>query len=514
MKFAALSVSICLLAATAAAELTPGGVVRSGAPFPIVADFNGDGLDDLIQERNVLLSNGDAPVTELSLELPSGERVVGALDVNADGIFDLLTEKPGVSLPGQLFPQQTPSQSGYRLRIGNAERRYPQAINITSGGQPYVADADGDGKDDIILMLAVRPDGIRNIGTDMVVLRSKGDGRFEQLEAVRIPADPQLLPDHRVPTADINHDGILDLVVRCVHELAILRGTGGGRFTAESRYMPWGEYGGWSLRLADIDGDSHVDIVSAALRRVRVLFGDGTGNFPRVDTARINKHRNAEGLPPGVPVPDPDRINQPKNLAVGSFVRAGRAEIAAGTHEGDIVIFAYEHGKLKEVSRTETEFWLLDVRTGSFRRNGSRSDLYAGGTLIWGDNWPRPRLFHGANEAAAAATAARGSSRQRASSSSAAQQRTLDVGFSGDCVETTSGRWQFTRDGVFGAARNGEMTMETIADDSLLYFRLRAPYSTEPMYGVLTQEGDVYSGSAQALTSCGWKSLNVSLRIE
>lgn len=47
MRLTAVTVFAFSLATAAVAQLTPGYMVRNGEPFPIVADFNGDGLDDL-----------------------------------------------------------------------------------------------------------------------------------------------------------------------------------------------------------------------------------------------------------------------------------------------------------------------------------------------------------------------------------------------------------------------------------------------------------------------------------
>ncbi|HEX8153340.1 MAG TPA: VCBS repeat-containing protein, partial [Thermoanaerobaculia bacterium] len=470
MKRIAMSLSLLLLVTVPAlAELTPGAVVRSGSPFPVVADFNADGRDDLIQERGILVSNGDAPLVEVALALPSDERVIGALDVNADRVLDLITERSTPSAPASLLPQQMPAASSYRLRIGDAQRRYDQAINISSGVRPFAADADGDGKDDLVLMVDVRPDGRIATATDVIVMRSRGDGRFEQLPAVRIGKHVQLVPDHRVSSADLDRDGKVDLIIRTVEELAVLRGTGGGHFVVETRYMPWNEYGGWGLRVADVDGDANADLVVAGLQRVRVLFGDGRGNFPRAASAHLAKHRSAT-FPPGVLVGiDAERISQPRNLAVGKFTRTDRDEIAAGTLDGDLVVFAYENGSLKEVSRTETEFWLLDVRAGAFRNASGTMDLYAGGTLIWGDVWPRPRLFY---SDAVAAAPLRTASRRRTASVAAPTRASLDIRVNGDCIGTTAGRWELAREGVFGVARNGNTTIETLTDETSLHFRL------------------------------------------
>jgi len=233
MRLSAVTVFAVSLGTAAVAQLTPGYVVRTGEPFPIVADFNGDGLDDLIQERNVLLNNGAAFPEERDLALPKGERVMGVLDVNGDRLLDLITVEAPVMVPVQVDPSGGASRAyHYRLYIANTARNYPaKGIEIPTGPQPYVADADGDGKDDLILMNDVRPDGVRTVATDMTVLRSNGDGTFEKLNPVRIAASPQIVPDYRVLTGDLNHDGLPDMVVRCVDDLVIVRGTGGGLST-------------------------------------------------------------------------------------------------------------------------------------------------------------------------------------------------------------------------------------------------------------------------------------------
>ena len=58
MRVASVCFSLLALASAAIAQLTPGTKVPLGEPFPIVADFNHDGLDDLIQERSVILNDG------------------------------------------------------------------------------------------------------------------------------------------------------------------------------------------------------------------------------------------------------------------------------------------------------------------------------------------------------------------------------------------------------------------------------------------------------------------------
>lgn len=509
MKHVALSILALSLASVVMAQLTPGVVVTSGQPFPIVADFNGDGLDDLIQETNVILNDGKGLTDVRDLGF-GGERVCGVLDVNGDHIPDLLTVGVTVPVPANL-PQPPMQAPGYRLYIADASRHYSAAIGITSGARPYIADVDGDGKDDLVILADVRPDGFRTTGTDVTVLRSRGDGTFDRLDTFRIAPQFQIYPDYRVLTGDLNHDGLPDLVIRCVNDLVVLLGTGGGKFTVVTRHLPSNEsFGSQSARLGDINGDGNLDVIMPALRGIRVFFGDGRGNFPRTAQVKIAKTHDIVGVPAGIPVPA--NINEPRDLALGHFTRSDRMQIAAGTVEGDLVVFSYEQDQLKEVARTRTDFWHLDVRSGSFR--GTGNDIYVTGTLIWGDMYPRPRIFNGADKLTTAETAARPPGRGRAILASPPSEVALQMQIHGECINEASSQWRFARDGVFGVAKQGDTTIEAVFDGPSIYYRLSAPYAKEPVMGVLTEENGSYAGTAQVMTDCGTKVMTVNAKLE
>jgi len=299
-------------------------------------------------------------------------------------------------------------------------------------------------------------------------------------------------------------------VVRTTSELVVLLGSGDGRFTVKSRYLPVGDaFGSQSMRIGDIDGDSNLDVIMPAMRGVRVLFGDGRGNFPRSTRGRIAKTHDLIGLPAGIY--NGENAMQPRNVVLGHFTRGDQLQIAAGTGEGDIVILGYEQGTLREVSRTVTEFWFLELRGGSFHASGG-TDLYAIGTLIWGENWPKPRLFYGPDELAAAGTAPRVSGRRR--SAGLAPGMALRMQMRAECVDPVAGRWNFSREGIFGVAQQDGGTIEAVFDESQIFYRMTAPFSGETMYGVLEQADGAWSGTTQVLTSCGWKAMTVTANME
>ena len=510
---AAVTLVSLSFASAAMAQLAPGAVVRAGAPFPVVADFDGDGLDDLVQERNVVLNDGGSFTEVRDLGFSADERVVGALDVNGDHILELLTVTTAAVAPPSLGGGSTGQEPVYRMYLGNASRHYTKGVEISTGARPYIADVDADGKDDLVILAPISQNHF-NIATEVTVLRSRGDGTFDRLAPFRFPAaDPQMATDDHILSGDLNHDGLTDLVMRCPNDLVVLLGLGGGKFAVQTRYMPLNSrFGAWSTRLGDVDADSNDDVIIVGLRSIRVLFGDGRGNFPRTTTASIAKVHDISGLPAGLAeLLHVDDMNQPRNLAVGHFTRDDRAQIAAGTVEGDLVVFSYERGALREVSRQLTEFWGLDIRTGSFRR-GAGTGLYVVGALIWGDIYPRPRVFYGAPSAATReAEPALG---RRRASGPGSTNTSLSVQLTGPCIGSATERWTFAREGVFGLAQQGDTTVEAVFDGADIDYRLSTPYAMERVQGVLTESGGSYSGTAQVLTSCGWNTMTVTAKLD
>jgi hypothetical protein len=509
LRLAAITVFSVFVATAGMAQLKPGAVVRAGNDFPFVADFNGDGLDDLVQERNVILNDRGSFGEPRDLALPSSERVIGVLDVNGDHILELLTLDTSAQAPPGVNQPSDHSRI-YRMYMGNVARHYANpTIIATTGATPYIADVDGDAKDDFVLVTPLRPDGIRETAAEGTVLRSRGDGTFETLAPFRMPPNPQLFEGERIPAGDVDHDGLQDLVIRAASDIVVLHGVGGGRFAVERRYYPMNpSLGGWSTQLADIDGDSHLDILMVAKRSIRVLFGDGRGRFLRMTRADVAKVHDIAGLGAGLAeLLHVDELNQPRNLAIGHFTRSDRQQVAVGTVEGDLVVFSYEQGALREVSRTATEFWGLNVYSGAFLKDGG-TGVYVLGTLIWGAQ--RPRVFESA--ASGAGPAAEQPSGRRRASAPAAAATILRVELSGACMNSTTDRWGFARDGVFGFAHQDETTVEAVFDGTDIYYRLSASYLPHAAEGVLTESNGTYSGTVMMQTSCGLNPMTVTAR--
>ncbi|RMH26284.1 MAG: hypothetical protein D6693_07350 [Planctomycetota bacterium] len=144
-------------------------------------------------------------------------------------------------------------------------------------GRLSTADVDRDGRADAIVTLGDRP----------AVLRSLGDGTFQQ-QATLPAAGAGIIA--ALDCADVNHDGAPDLIVGgflpfsvgspppTIPSIAVYMNDGAGGFGAP---IPVAAVGGiLDIKAVDIDRDGAVDLVAGVTTGyVEFLRGDGLGGF-------------------------------------------------------------------------------------------------------------------------------------------------------------------------------------------------------------------------------------------
>lgn len=503
------------LAFTTFADLRPATIVPGGKSQPLVGDVNGDGLTDIVQDRMVFLNLGGTFVPhDLGIREPQldqwngGDSVIALLDINGDGRADLLT-RDWPSAPIRLEPN--PEQ--YRIYVAGDALPYRNVpIELGSGIAPFVADANDDGRDDLVLIKGVAGADRYADANDVTVMISNGDGTFSARPTFRIAANlRQLFTQRRLLSGDIDHDGHGDLLIPTEYDLVLLRGRGNGDFAPpENHFAPLGSY---DPALVDVDGDGNLDFVTEEFRGVRVLFGDGAGRFPRHSTVSVPRIRE---------VPHPaEREMQYQGgnvhrMAVGEWVRQGRVEIAIGTPEGDAVILAYQNGRMAEVGRFATDYMAAEMYAGSFLEVGKR-DLY----LIWAfglpADRPEPRLFDAQPVPAPTSSPARVSGgRMRSARGFVVPTLEFDVSVTGNCAPEGVQRWSLTREGIFGFEERDGYKVETVSPyEGRLLFRLTVPWSSIPIigwldYSTFRRTAGTWIGTAAARTACGANAVRFS----
>ena len=304
------------------------------------ADFNGDGLPDLVAEDTnnsaflVFLNQGTGKfASAVSVNVkPANGTTIGSggltvADVNGDGKPDVVTIAQRYSQPKTLFSQLT------FLGKGDGTFQSPIQTDTTLTGDFFInlgrglvlGDMNRDSKRDLIVQLYNNGNGTEIVSvsvgngqgsfgpittagptvpadtqpasslavgditgdsipdvlfisfSDQVYLsRGKGDGTLGAAESILTNVSGAVL----LTIGDFNRDGKTDLVVFGSGQFGLLNGNGDGTFQASGQYS--GGYGIFQQpRPADFNGDGNLDVafMDYTAGRMGMYFGDGGGKF-------------------------------------------------------------------------------------------------------------------------------------------------------------------------------------------------------------------------------------------
>ena len=285
-----------------------GFATGGSAQQAVTGDFNGDGKLDVAvvnySQVEVLLGKGDGTFAPAVLYNAGKEpQAIAAADVNRDGRLDLLVTNFG--------------DNNVSVLIGNGYGTFGPPTNFATGTWPSaiaVADFNGDGKLDlaitsyentVILLgngdgtfqtqmplvgqaLAIcvgdfNGDGFPDIAialyiNDVKVFLGNGDGTFQQGTTYsEVPNDL-----YSISTADLNGDGVLDLVLGTFGGLSVQLGNGDGTFASPINNDP-SVYASRAT-LVDLNGDGKLDVALASNDTILTLLGNGDGTFGPAST--------------------------------------------------------------------------------------------------------------------------------------------------------------------------------------------------------------------------------------
>jgi len=193
--------------------------------------------------------------------------------------------------------------------------------------KPVVADFNGDGKLDIAVIAQML-----GAGSTVQLLLGNGDGTF-QSPPISVTVTPSNTTVQSLAAGDFNGDGKVDLVATFFDNntsqfgISVALGNGNGTFQAPVASLLAPGSGTNMILVADVNGDGILDIVRAKQDGISVELGNGDGTFRHQFT--YTTPSCAACTPNNLPV---------ASIALGDVRKTGKLDIIAAIETAYVAI--------------------------------------------------------------------------------------------------------------------------------------------------------------------------------
>jgi len=249
-------------------------------------DFNGDGKIDIAVANEgassvtILLNDGHGGFTPVPSTVPVEDfpNSIAVGDFNRDGKLDLAVTNSGILVCSPAGCQA----SAVSIRLGNGDGTFTAAASIEGSGNTPERVTAADLNRDGILDLVLESDAFPYV----LIYLGQGDGTFSAIASPTVPPISDSTP--ALSLGDVNRDGNLDLVFTVQDipasgqsTISTVLGNGNGLFHAGPTSPVVSEtlIGGM---LADFNGDGKLDFaeeVGFSSMRYDFFLGNGHGKF-------------------------------------------------------------------------------------------------------------------------------------------------------------------------------------------------------------------------------------------